>query len=121
MPSYSKIPLSQTAIGAGILLTSTGVPGVQLHATQNNATDLDEIWLYANNTGASDAVLTVYWGLTGATNILGPINVQAYAGPILVSPGFVLEGSGSTASVVYGLSSVASGINVYGYVNRITA
>ena len=121
MPSYSKIPLSQTAIGAGILLTSTGVPGVQLHATQNNDNDIDEIWLYANNTGALDAILTVYWGLTGATNILGPINVQAYAGPILVSPGFVLEGSGSTASVVYGLSSVASGINVYGYVNRITA
>jgi hypothetical protein len=121
MPSYSKIPLSTTAIGAGVLLTSTGVPGVLVHQTQNNATDIDEIWLYANNTGTSDATMTVYWGLTGATNILGPINIQAYAGPTLVSPGLVLEGSGSTASVVYANSSVASGINIYGYINRITA
>jgi hypothetical protein len=121
MPSYSKIPLSTTAIGAGILLTSTGVPGVLVHQTNNNAVDVDEIWLYANNTGTSDASLTLYWGLTGATNVLGPIVAQAYAGPTLISPGLVLEGSGSTASVIYGTSSIASGINVYGYVNRITA
>jgi hypothetical protein len=121
MPSYSKIPLSQTAIGAGILLTSSGVPGVLVHQTNNNSTDVDEIWLYANNTGAADTIMNVYWGLTGATNILGPINVQAYAGPTLISPGLVLEGSGSTASVVYANSSVPSGINIYGYVNRITA
>lgn len=121
MPTYTKIPLSQNAIGAGIILTSSGVPGTHLHATPSNSVDLDEIWLYANNTGMSDAFLTLYWGATGASNILGPITVQAYAGPTLVSPGLVLEGSGSTASVVYGVSSVPSGINVYGYVNRITA
>lgn len=121
MPSYSKIPLSTTSIGAGVLLTSSGVPGVLMHQTNNNAVDVDEVWLYANNTGASDALLTVYWGLTGATNILGPINIQAYAGPTLVSPGLVLEGSGSTASVVYGSVSVPSGVNIYGYINRITA
>lgn len=121
MPSYSKIPLSTTAIGAGILLTSSGVPGVLIHQTNNNAVDIDEIWLYANNTGASDVAMNIYWGLTGANNILGPINIQAYAGPTLVSPGLILEGSGSTASVVYANSSVPSGINIYGYVNRITA
>ena len=121
MATYSKIPLSQTAIGAGIILTSSGVPGVQVHQTLNNANDLDEIWLYANNTGASDALLTVYWGATGASNVLGPVIVQAYSGPTLVSPGLILEGSGSTASVVYGTSSIPSGISMYGYVNRITA
>lgn len=121
MATYSKIPLSQTAIGAGILLTTTGVPGIQIHSTNSNATDIDEIWLYANNTGTADALLTLYWGITGSTNVLGPINIQAYGGPTLISPGLVLEGSGSTASVIYGNSSVASGINIYGYVNRITA
>lgn len=121
MPTYTKIPLSQNSIGAGIILTSSGVPGTYLHATPNNSVDLDEVWLYANNTGVADALLTLYWGATGASNVLGPIIVQAYAGPTLVSPGLVLEGSGSTASVIYGTSSIPSGINMYGYVNRITA
>lgn len=121
MATYSKIPLSQTAIGAGILLTSSGSPGIQIHATQNNATDLDEVWMYANNTGSADALLTMYWGLTGITNIIGPVNIQAYAGPTLISPGLILQGSGSSSSVVYGTSSVPSGVNIYGYVNRITA
>jgi hypothetical protein len=121
MPTYTKIPLSQSPIGAGIIVTSSGVPGTFLHASQNNSVDLDEVWLYANNTGLADASLTLHWGVTGSSNILGPIIVQAYAGPTLVSPGLVLEGSGSTASVVYGISSIPSGINVYGYVNRITA
>jgi hypothetical protein len=121
MPTYTKIPLSQSPIGAGIIVTSSGVPGNFLHASQNNSVDLDEVWLYANNTGAADAVLTLYWGATGASNVLGPIIIQAYSGPTLVSPGLVLEGSGSTASVIYGISSAPSGISMYGYVNRITA
>jgi len=122
MPTYTKIPLSQNAIGAGITVTSSGVPGTFLHATQNNSVDVDEIWLYANNTGIADSLLTLYWGATGSSsNILGPVLVQAYAGPSLFSPGLILEGSGSTASVIYGTSSVPSGINVYGYINRITA
>jgi hypothetical protein len=121
MPTYTKIPLSQSPIGAGIIVTSSGAPGTYLHATPNNSVDLDEVWLYANNTGVSDALLTLYWGTTGASNVLGPVAVQAYSGPTLISPGLVLEGSGSTASVIYGTSSIPSGINVYGYVNRITA
>ena len=120
MPSFSKIPLSTTSIGAGILLTSSGLPGIKIHETQNNGTDLDELWLYANNTGSSDSILSLSWGATGTSSVIGPVNVQAYAGPTLISPGLILQGSGSSSSVVYGTSSVPSGINIYGYINRIT-
>ncbi len=125
MATYSKNTLSESSIGNSIFLTGTGSAAL-IHSSPANATDIDEVWLYANNVGTSDATLSIYWGttgvnITGTTNILGPVTVQAYAGPILISAGFVLKGSGSTASNIYGLPSIVSGVNVFGYVNRITA
>lgn len=121
MATFSKILLSQSTDGAPILLTATAAPGVLIHATQSSTADYDEIWVYANNISTADATVNVYWGNTGATNYIGPVNVQAYAGPILISPGLILRGTGSTGSVVYSTASATGSVGLIGYVNRITA
>jgi hypothetical protein len=121
MATFSKITLSQSTDGAGIFLTATAAPGVLTHVTQSSTADYDEVWLYANNISAADVTVNVYWGNTGSTNYLGPINVQAYAGPVLVSPGLILRGTGSTGSPVYSTASATGAVNLFGYVNRITA
>lgn len=121
MPTYSKIPLSQSSNGSTILLATSAAPGTLLHTTQTNNTDLDEVWLYANNVGIIDSLVTVYWGNTATANSIGTFAIAAYAGPTILSPGLVLRGDGATGGVVYATSSVISGVSVAGYINRITA
>lgn len=121
MATFSKILLSQSTDGASILLSSTAAPGVLVHSTQASAANYDEVWIYANNISASDVTVNIYWGNTGSTNYIGPVNVQAYAGPTLLSPGFILRGTGSTGSTVYSTASATGSVNLFGYVNRITA
>lgn len=121
MATFSKILLSQSTDGASVFLTATAAPGVLVHATQSSTANYDEVWIYANNISASDVTVNVYWGNTGSTNYLGPVNVQAYAGPVLVSPGLILRGAGSTGSVIYSTASATGSVNLFGYVNRITA
>lgn len=113
--------MSQSTDGAGVALTSTAAPGVLVHATQSSTGTYDEVWLYANNISAADVSINVYWGSTGSTNYIGPVIIQAYAGPTLVSPGLVLRGTGSTSSVIYSTASATGSINLFGYINRITA
>jgi hypothetical protein len=121
MATFSKIILSQSSNGAGVFLSATAAPGVLIHSTPTNNNDVDEVWLYANNVSASDASITVYWGNTGSTATIGPIIVQAYAGPTLVSPGLILKGTGSVSSVVYATATATGSVNLFGYANRITA
>jgi hypothetical protein len=119
MATFSKILLSQSTDGASVPLTATAAPGILIHATQSSTATYDEVWLYANNISTYDAFVSVYWGNTGSTNYLGPVPVQAYSGPVLVSPGLILRGTGSTGSVIYSTASATGTINLFGYINRI--
>lgn len=121
MPTYTKNLLSGSSFGASIMLSTTASPGTLIHSTEIGATATDEVWLYANNVSGIDATVTVFWGTTATNNNLGPMTVQGYAGPVLISPGLILQGSGSTAANIYALPSSTSGINIVGYVNRITS
>jgi hypothetical protein len=121
MATFSKITLTQSNNGAGVFLTATAAPGVLVHSTLTNADDIDEVWLYANNVSNADTTINIYWGNTGSTATIGPVTVQAYAGPTLISPGLILKGTGSASSVVYATASATGSINLFGYANRITA
>jgi hypothetical protein len=121
MATFTKVFLSESSNGASIAVSSTASPGVLVHSTQTNNTDVDEVWLYANNYSASDANLTIFWGSTAANNNLGPVTIQAYTGTTLLSPGLIMRGSGSTASTVYAFASSTGSVNIVGYVNRILA
>ena len=121
MATFSKIILSQSTDGAGILVSATAAPGILVHTTTSSSNNYDEVWLYANNISASDINVNVYFGNTGSTNYIGPVNVQAYAGTTLISPGLILRGTGATGSVIFATASATGSINIFGYVNRITA
>jgi hypothetical protein len=118
MASFSKIVLSGSTDGRGVLVAATSSPGTTVHTASATATDYDEIWLYAQNTDTSPRKLTVEWGGTGAGDIF-VITIPAESGLTLVSPGLVLKGN-ATPLVVSAFAATASVIGIYGYVNRIS-
>lgn len=121
MATYSKIPLSQSANGRSIMLSTSAAPYTLIHTTDALSTNTDEIWLYATNSSAADTLMTLYWGSSATSDLLAPIVIQAYAGATLLIPGFILTGTGSVGSTVYATVSQPSAVEIVGYVNRITA
>jgi hypothetical protein len=120
MATYSKKFLSQSVNGKAVNISATGVPGTLIHQTQNSGS-IDEMWLYASNNSDADITFRLMYGGSGIS--LDSIyygTVDAYAGTTLLVPGLLLEGTGSTGCSIYGYSNVASGINIFGYANRIS-
>src|SRR5687768_475886 len=104
MATYSKQKLSGSTDGMGVSVAATATPGTTVHTAAASPT-LDEIWLYAVNTGASAVKLTVeFGGATGVDNI--EVTVAAESGLVLVVPGLlltnakVLKAFAGTASVI---------------------
>ena len=121
MATYSKQLLSASTNGKAINITATGTSTTLIHTTQTNSTALDEVWLYATNATTSDILLNVLYGGTGFVNdVLFEGVIEAYGGNVLLCPGLIAKGDGATGLSIYGNSTSASGINVFGYVNRIS-
>ena len=62
MATFSKTILSGSTDGRGIKVAATATAGTTVHTGSSTPTTLDEIWLYAVNTSATDVKLTVEWG-----------------------------------------------------------
>jgi hypothetical protein len=121
MATYTKQLLSQSTNGKSIVITATGANTTTIHTTQASSDIMDEVWLYATNSTAADVTLNVLYGGTDfSTDILFEGVIEAYAGNTLICPGLILKGNGTAGSSIYGNASVASGINIFGYVNRIS-
>jgi hypothetical protein len=118
MASFSKIVLSGSTDGRGVLVAATASPGTTIHTASATATDYDEVWLYAQNTDTTAHKLTVEWGGTGAGDIF-EITIPAESGLTLVSPGLVLKGN-ATPLVVSAFAATTNVVAVYGYVNQIS-
>ena len=54
MATFSKTILSGSTDGRGIKVAATATAGPLIHTGSATATTLDEFWLYAVNTSASD-------------------------------------------------------------------
>ena len=122
MATFSKIALSGTANGLGLLINSgsSGVAGPTIHTGSTTASTIDEVWLYAVNYDTTDRKLTIqYGGVTAGTNEI-EYTVKAENGLYLVVPGLVLQGN-ATAKLITAYAATNTSIVVYGYVNRITA
>ena len=104
MATFSKIPLSGSTDGRG--------PSV--------ATTTDEIWLYAVNYDSTDRKLTIEWGGATAGGDIIEYTVKAENGLYLIVPGLIIKGN-ATPLVVAAFAATTSAINIFGYVNRITA
>ena len=77
--------------------------------------------MYASNTDSSDRKITIQFGGTTDADDIIEYTVTAEAGLQLIIPGLILQGKSSTGLIVKGAAAVADKVNVFGYVNRITA
>ena len=118
MATYSKVALSGATTGVQIAVAATSSTGTTIHATGTSSTTFDEIWLYATNTSSSVVTLTIQFGGTATVNQIQQ-SIPANSGLTLIVPGLVLTGTGSAANTVYAYASVASVVNISGYVNRV--
>lgn len=120
MATFSKTILSGSTDGKGIKVAQTATAGTTIHTGSSTATTLDEIWLYAVNTSASDVKLTVEWGGVGSPDDHIEYTVKAENGLYLIAAGLLIKGN-ATPLVVRAFAATANVIVIHGYVNRITA
>jgi hypothetical protein len=122
-----------TNAATGTYTSSTGTATANpasmntIHATDTNATTIDEVWLYATNTSLAPVTLTLFYGGgptvgSGAQNAPNYISIPPQSGLTLITPGLMLTGvagSPGSATTIYASASVGSVITISGYVNRI--
>ena len=112
MATFSKVILSGSTNGRPVPVTQTATPGDLVHTA--HATAIDEVWLYAvNTTGAAKTLNVEYGGVAAGDQIA--VQISENAGLVLVIPGLTL-----TNSLVVRAFADAAGVNVTGWVNRIT-
>ena len=119
MATYSKIVLSESTDGRGILIDDDATAGKLVHTGSATATTYDEIWIYAANYDSSDRKLTIEWGSASAGDLI-EVTIPTEAGLVLVVPGLIIKGN-ATPLVVAAFAATTSSIQLFGYVNQITA
>lgn len=120
MATFSKNILSGSTNGRPIAVTATGVSTTLIHQGPVTTSSFDEIWLYACNPTTSDVMLNILLGGTNFTSdIIFEGIIEAYSGNVLVIPGLIVKGDGSSGVQLLANVSVASGVNLIGYVNQI--
>ena len=70
MATYSKIVLSGSTDGRGILIDDDATAGKTVHTGSATATTYDEIWIYAANYDSSDRKLTIEWGSAAEGDVI---------------------------------------------------
>jgi hypothetical protein len=119
MATFSKVKLSGSTNGRGILVAATTSTGTTIHATGTSSTVLDEVWLYAYNSDTAAVTLTIEFGGTTAPNDNIKLSIPANSGLTLVVPGLILSGTGSAASTITAFAGTTNKIVITGYINRI--
>ena len=120
MATYSKTKLSGSTDGRAIKVVQTSTAGDTIHTGSGTATTYDEVWIYAQNTSASDVKLTLEWGGTTSPNDLIEVTIGTEAGLVLVAPGLLIKGNASPL-IVKAFAGTTNVITLHGYVNQITA
>jgi len=109
--AISKLKLSGSTDGKGILLPTVATPGTLIHTA--HATSLDEIWIYAANFDSVDRELTIEFGEAAQNIIVGVPNQE---GLIQVIPGFILTNS----LIVRAYADVTNKVYIFGWVHRVS-
>ena len=120
MATFAKTKLSGSTDGRAIKVAATSTAGDTIHTGSGTATTYDEIWIYAQNTSASDVKLTLEWGGTTAPDDLIELTITAEAGLTLVAPGLLIKGNASPL-LVKAFAGTTNVITLHGYVNQIAA
>lgn len=120
MATITKTKLSGSTDGRAIKVAATATAGDTIHTGSGTATTYDEVWIYAQNTSASDVKLTLEWGGTTAPDDLIELTITAEAGLTLVAPGLLIKGNASPL-IVKAFAATTNVITLHGYVNQIAA
>jgi hypothetical protein len=112
MNTYTKAPLSSSPFGRAIAVTGTASPGVLIHTA--SASQLDEVYLYAQNNGASAVLVNVAWGGTTVYDLTQTL-VASQSGRTMLTDGKLITNAGTISAY---LSSVGT-VCFDGFVNRI--
>ena len=124
MATFTKLafqPAGTTGTGLGIKVAATATAGTAIHTASSTATTIDELWLYAANIHSSAVTLTIEFGGVSVTKDIIQQSIAATpSGLVLVCAGLVIQGN-ATAKVVRAFAGTASKIEIFGFVNRITA
>lgn len=115
MATFSKIPLSGSTNGKGILVAATATPGTLIHTAVSGTTSFDEIWLYCQNTSTSSVALDIEYGGTATADLI-EITIPGESGLVLVVPGLFLN-NGLAVRAWAGTTNVLA---IHGYVNRVS-
>jgi hypothetical protein len=118
MATFSKSKLSGSTDGKGVLVVASATPGTTIHTAGAVTGDdnFDEIWLWAMNTDTTARKLTLEIGGT-TVGFLDEVTIGPEEGFVLVCPGLILQ----NAAVLAAFASVASVVNLHGFVNKIRA
>ena len=117
MTTFSKLVLSGSTNGLPIPVAGTAI-GAQTTLHTSHATDLDEVWLWVTNTDSAARTITITCGgNVDPTNlVIDALSLPAGQSMLLIIPGV----STTNSKVWAAFASVASVVNVMGFVNRIT-
>ena len=122
MATFTKLclqPAGTTGTGLAIKVAATATAGTTIHTASSTATTIDEVWLYAVNSSASDVKLTLEWGEATAPDGNIELSVAAESGLVLLVSGLLIKGN-ATPLVVKAFAATANVILIHGYVNQIT-
>lgn len=111
--TFTKMLLSGSTSGRLIKVAATTTPGTLIHTA--HATNLDEIWLLAVNSSASNVKLTIEKGGTTSPDDTIEITVPAESGEIYVLSGALLTGG----LIVRAFAATTNVVMIDGFVNRI--
>jgi hypothetical protein len=115
--TFTKIKLSGSTDGLGILVDDNATAGKTIHTGPSDTDQMDEVWIYAANYDTTDRKLTIEYGTASAGGIIEQ-TITAEAGLTLVIPGLIIVGNGSP-KVIAAFAATTSAIQLFGYANRI--
>jgi hypothetical protein len=119
MATFNKQVLSGSTDGRGILVAATATAGTTIHTGSTTTSVIDEVWLYAVNTSATNVKLTVEYGGTTSPNDLIEFTVPAESGLYLIVPALLIKGN-ATPLVIRAFAGTTNVIAIHGYINRIS-
>lgn len=120
MATISRIKLSGSTDGRGIVVASNTSAGTTIHTGPSVADDYEEIWMWASNFNTSAETLTLEWGGTTEAGDHFKTIIQPNE-TVLVAPGWIIKGNASTALIVKAFSTTANKVNIVGHCNLIDA
>jgi len=116
MAVYSRQLLSGSTNGKPIPVVAIVTIGTTIHTAVAGAASFDELYCWVTNVTGAAATLTIEWGAAGTgSQMTTSYSIPANSAPTQIVFGQVLQ-NGLLCTM---FSSVASALNITGFVNRI--